>query len=40
MAVVIVTILITATCSVFYNIRRFGQMQQLKETGDMTDVVL
>lgn len=40
MAVVIVTILITAACSVFYNIRRFGQMQQLKETGAMTDVVL
>ena len=40
MAVVIVTILITAACSVFYNIQRFGQMQELKETGAMTDVVL
>ncbi len=40
MAVVIVTILITAACSVFYNIRRFGQMQELKETGAMTDAVL
>ena len=40
MAVVIVTILITATCSVFYNLQRFGQMQELKETGAMTDVVL
>ena len=40
MAVVIVTILITAVCSVFYNIQRFGQMQELKETGAMTDVVL
>lgn len=39
-AVVIVTILITAACSVFYNIQRFGQMQELKETGAMTDVVL
>jgi len=40
MAVVIVTILITAACSVFYNIQRFGQMQELKETGAMMDVVL
>lgn len=40
MAVVIVAILITAACSVFYNIQRFGQMQELKETGAMTDVVL
>lgn len=40
MAVVIVTILITAACSVFYNLQRFGQMQELKETGAMTDVVL
>ena len=40
MAVVIVPILITAACSVFYNIQRFGQMQELKETGAMTDVVL
>ena len=40
MAVVIVTILFTAACSVFYNIQRFGQMQELKETGAMTDVVL
>lgn len=40
MAVVIVTILITAACSVFYNIQRFGQMQELKEAGAMTDVVL
>lgn len=40
MAVVIVTILITAACSVFYNIQRFGQMQELKETGAMTDAVL
>ncbi len=40
MAVVIVTVLITAACSVFYNIQRFGQMQELKETGAMTDVVL
>ena len=40
MAVVIVTILITAACSVFYNIQRFGQVQELKETGAMTDVVL
>lgn len=40
MSVVIVTILITAACSVFYNIQRFGQMQELKETGAMTDVVL
>lgn len=40
MAVVIVTILITAACSVFYNLQRFGQMQELKEIGAMTDVVL
>ena len=39
-AVVIVTVLITAACSVFYNIQRFGEMQSLKETGTMTDVVL
>ncbi len=36
---VIVIVLITAACSVFYNLQRFGAMQDLKETGVMTDVV-
>ncbi len=39
-AAVIVIILITAACSVFYNLQRFGAMQGLKEKGTMTDVVL
>lgn len=39
-AAIIVIILITAACSVFYNLQRFGAMQGLKEKGTMTDVVL
>ncbi len=39
-AAAIVIILITAACSVFYNLQRFGAMQGLKEKGTMTDVVL
>ncbi len=39
-AAVIVTILITAACSVFYHIQRYGAMQEIKARGTMTDALL
>lgn len=39
-AAVIVIVLITATCSVFFNLQNFNALQDLKEKGTTTDVVL
>lgn len=39
-ATIIVIVLITTTCSVFYNLQKFRSIQDLKDKGTMTDIVL
>lgn len=39
-ATIIVIVLITATCSVFYNLQKYRSIQDLKDKGTMTDIVL
>ena len=39
-AAIIVVILITATCSVFFNLQSFSALQELKSYGTTTDVIL
>ena len=38
-AAIIVVILITATCSVFFNLQSFSALQDLKSYGTTTDVI-
>lgn len=38
-AAIIVVILITATCSVFFNLQSFSALQNLKGYGTTTDVI-